>query len=107
MGLIYLTQPTFVSDSRKAAAMKKPGWWTGSWLVKTVLIWLCGFLIWLPLFPRSPRLASIILLISMIPLLVLYGGGVIGGWLKLILLLYAAIKGSVSRVKRKHASRLP
>ena len=79
--------------------MKKPGWWTGYWLLKTVLVWLCGFLTWILLFPRSPRLASLIFILSMIPLLVLYGGGVIGGWLRLIRLVYTAIAGSVSREK--------
>lgn len=96
---------TTATAGKRDGGIKKQGWWTGSWFVKTVLIWLCGFLIWLPLFPRLPRLASLIFLLSMIPLLLLYGGGVIGGWLKLIRLVYVAITGSVNREKRKRASR--
>ena len=85
--------------------MKKPEWWTGS--VKAVLLWFCGFLIWLPLFPRSPRFASLILLLSMIPLALLYVGGVIGDCLRLVVLVYTAVADSISGVKRKHDSRLP
>ena len=79
--------------------MKKPGWWTGSWLIKAVLVWFCGFLIWIPLSARSPRLASLIFLLSMVPLLLLYGGGVIGEWLTFIRNVYTAVVGSVSRKK--------
>jgi hypothetical protein len=87
----------------RTMAVKKPGWWAGSWFVKTVLIWLCGFLVWLPIFPRSPRLASIIFLLSMIPFALLYGSGVIGSWLRLIVFVYTTVTGSVSGEKHRKA----
>jgi hypothetical protein len=71
--------------------MKTPGWWTGSWFAKSILIWLCGFLVWLPLFPRFPRFASLIFLVSMIPLVLIYGAARIGGWLRLIVVVYTAV----------------
>jgi len=33
----------------------------------------------------------------MVPLLLFYGGSVIGGWLRLILLVYTGVAGSVGR----------
>jgi hypothetical protein len=43
----------------------------------------------------------------MVPLALLYAGGVIGDWLRLVVLVYTTIANSVSRVKRKHDSRPP
>lgn len=86
-------------------AKKKPAWWTPA--VKAVLIWFCGFLIWLALSPRSPRLAGLIFLISMMPLVLLYTVGIVRDWARLVAIVYKATAGSIARARRKRTSRLP
>ena len=84
--------------------MKKPKWWTGSWAVKSVLIWFAGFLIWLPIFSRWPngvqgRVATLIFGLSMLPLAFLYVLGVLNGWFKLILVVYSLVTMPFRRTK--------
>lgn len=61
--------------------------------MKSVLIWFGGFLIWLPIFSRWPnstqaRVATLIFLLTMLPLGILYGLGILGGWFRFLLLVY-------------------
>jgi len=60
--------------------MKRPGWWTGWWLLKCVLIWLGVFLVWLPVFSRWPNSvpAKVLTLLFVLCLLPLVFGRVVG-----------------------------
>ncbi len=76
--------------------MKKPKWWTGSWAFKSVLIWLGGFLVWLPIFSRWPdsvqgRVATLIFLLSMLPMIFFYALGVLGRLLGFVSLVYTLV----------------
>ena len=82
--------------------MKKPNWWTGWWLLKAVLIWLAGFLIWLPVFSNWPnsmaaRLATVIFVLTMLPLALGYAIGVLSDWLRLAGSVYGFVKGSLHK----------
>jgi len=79
--------------------VKKPEWWTGSWAFKSVLIWFAGFLIWLPIFSRWPNstastVATLVFGLSLLPLALLYGIGVLVSWFELVLSTYTAVTGS-------------
>jgi hypothetical protein len=91
--------------------MRKPGWWTGSWFVKSALIWFGGFLIWLPVFTRWPsgvlsRIATAIFLLSMLPFAFLYAWGVLGRLLGFILFVYTAIASSVGGTEERNGKRV-
>lgn len=90
--------------------MKKPKWWTGSWAFKSVLIWFVGFLVWLPIFSRSPnsvaaKVATFVFLGSMLPLMFLYGAGVLADWLLFLLQIYKALSDSLRGLKRQASAR--
>ncbi len=72
---------------RRAGTMKKPGWWTGWWLLKSVLIWFAVFLVWFPVFSRRPdsvpaKILTFLFVLCMLPLLLSYAIGVIGDVLR-------------------------
>jgi hypothetical protein len=82
--------------------MKKPKWWTGWWLLKAVLIWLAGFLIWYPVFSKWPnsiaaKLATVLFGITMLPLMLGYGAGVLGDWIRVVGSVYGFVRGSRHR----------
>jgi hypothetical protein len=69
--------------------MKKPSWWTGSLLFKSILIWFAVFLVWLPVFTRWPdsipaRVLTLLCVACMLPLVCSYGVGIASDLVRLL-----------------------
>ena len=78
--------------------MKKPKWWTGWWVLKSVLIWFAVFLIWYPVFSMWPhstvaRLLTVLFGLCLLPLTLAQLLGVLGDWCRLFGSVHAIIKG--------------
>jgi hypothetical protein len=90
------------SNGSSNGSINKPNRWTGWWLLKAVLIWFAGFLLWYPIFskwPKSPiaKLVTVLFGFSMLPFLLGYLLGVLGDWVKLVGRIYALMMGSRDR----------
>jgi hypothetical protein len=90
--------------------VKKPKWWTGSWLFKSVLIWFIVFLVWLPVFSRWPdsapaRALTLLFVLCMLPLAFSRFAGVLGDLVTAVRSMGALAASSLGKLERRRGNR--
>lgn len=100
--------PVVASGNEILGTVKKPRWWSGSWIFKSVLVLFGAFLIWLPVYSEWPtsiaaQALAMIFALCALPLFFVCVGGRILGVLMLPFVLFTLTKNLFCRSHNRKA----